>query len=101
MRGPGIYAIYQALRAPGQPQENGRRCTYFMDLHGRRRKVRIDTVGPGQRFAIATMEVCTRALARDKVTMADEYARATAEGITSWDDAPDEYRCGGMPASPT
>ena len=67
----------------------------------------LDTSGPNQRFAIPSMEVCSRILSRDsEVTirwvpahseipgneMADEFAKAAAEGNTPGDDVPDEYR---------
>ena len=70
-------------------------------------RVRADTSGPGQRLAIATLEVCARVLARDndvtirwvpahhRVTsdeIADDFAKAAAEGSAPRDDVPDEYR---------
>ena len=71
--------------------------------------MRTDAIGPGQRFAIAAMEVCGRVFARDnEVTIrwvpthhgiqgnekADEFAKAAAGRAAPCcdDDVPDELR---------
>ena len=54
------FAIYQASRALDRRQESGHRykvSTAAID------RVRASALGPGQRFAIATMEACDRVLA--------------------------------------
>ena len=62
-------------------------------------RVRDDALGPGQRFGVAAIEVCSRILARDnEVTIrwvpahsgasgnevADEYAKSAATGDARW-----------------
>ena len=101
-----IYAIYQALRAFDQRQESGHRHTIFADSTTAIDRVRTDAIGPYQRFAVASREVCTRVLARENEVAvrwvpahgisgnekADEYARAAAEGRILGGEAPDKYR---------
>lgn len=70
-------------------------------------RVMADAPSPGQRFAIAPMEVCSRTLGRgNEFTVrwapahggivgnekADEYARAAARGRAPSDSVPGEYR---------
>jgi ribonuclease HI len=89
------FAIYQALRALDQRQESGHQYTVFVDSTSAIDRMRRDTFGPGQHFAVAAIEVCSWILARDnEVTtrwvpaqsgvsgneVADEYAKATAVG---------------------
>ena len=89
------FAIYQALRALDQRQERGSRYTVFLDSTSAINRVSNEVLGPGQQFAVAAIEVCSRILARDNdVTIrwvpansgassnevADEYAKATAIG---------------------
>ena len=59
------FAIYQALRVLGRRQESGHRYTAFVDSTATTDRVRNDTLGPGQRFALAAMEVCDRVFVRD------------------------------------
>ena len=59
------YAIYQALRILDQRQESDHRYTVFVDSTATIDRVKTDATGPGQRFAVASMEVCTWILARD------------------------------------
>ena len=104
-----VFAIYQALRVIGQRQESGHRYTLFVDSTSAIDRVRTDALGPGQRFAIAAMEVCDRVLARDNdVTIrwvpthlgvpgnekADEFAKTAASRAApcSDGDVPDELR---------
>ena len=78
-----------------------------MDSTAAIERVRADTTGPGQRFAIAAMEVCPRLLAREnEVTIrwvpahrgipdnerADEFAQAAPEGGDPDGAVPDQYR---------
>ena len=89
------FAIYQALRALDQRQERGSRYTVFLDSTSAINRVSNEVLGPGQQFAVAAIEVCSRILARDNdVTIRwvpanngassnevpDEYAKATAIG---------------------
>lgn len=60
-----VYAIYRALRILDQSQESGHRYAIFVDFTSAIERIRTDALGPGQRFAIATMEVCSRILARE------------------------------------
>ena len=102
------YAIYQALSIMDQRQESRRRYTPFVDSTSAISRIRSDDVGPGQRFAIASIDMATRILARDnELTVrwvpvhheapgnerADVLSKAATDG--SSDDAavvPDEYR---------
>lgn len=78
-----------------------------MDSTAAIERVRSDSTGPGQRFAVAAIEVCTRLLLRkNEVTIrwvpahhgvpgserADEHAKAVAEGGEPDSAVPDEYR---------
>ena len=97
-------AIYQALRALDQRQESGRRYTVFVDSISAITRVRGDALGPGQRFAVAAIGVCSRILTRDnEVTarwvpthsgavgneVADRYAKSAAIGEDSVEEIPE------------
>ena len=60
-----VFAIFQALLWLDQRQESGRRYTLFAGSTAAIERVRPDCIGPGQRFAIAAIEVCDRILTRD------------------------------------
>ena len=90
-----------------QRQESGHRYTVFVNSTATIGSIRTDTMGPGQHFAVATMEVCSRILeSENEITIcwatphhgvtgngkADEYAKAAADGEDLRDAAPDEYR---------
>ena len=79
-----------------QRQETGRQYTILADSTAAIERIRTDTIGPGQRFAIAAMEVCNRIRSRDnEVTvhwvpahhgiqgseMADAMAKSAAERL--------------------
>ena len=68
--------------------------------------MRNDDLGPGQRFAVATTEVCARALTRDNEVIirwvpahggasgnevADEYAKAAVTGTAPSEETPEGY----------
>lgn len=71
-------------------------------------RIKTDSIGSGQRFAIATIEICTRLLARDNEVAThwapahhgvpgneeadDEFAKAAAEGEEPDSAVPGEYR---------
>ena len=55
---------YQARRVLDQRQEKGHEYTIFADSTSAIVRVRTDVIGPGQRFAIAAMEVCDRVITR-------------------------------------
>ena len=101
------FAIHQTLRALDQRQESGHRYTVFADSTSAIDRVRSNALGPGQRFAMAAIEVCSRVLARDnEVTIrwvpshskasgnevADEYAKAAAMGEAPLEETPEGYR---------
>ena len=52
-----VFAIYQALRVIEQRQERGRQYTVFADSTSAITRVGDDDLGPGQRFAVAAIEV--------------------------------------------
>ena len=101
------FAVYQALRALEQRQESGHRYTIFVDSRAAIDRVRSDNPGPGQRFAFAAIEICTRILERDNsVTIRwvpahsgasgsqvdDEYAKTAATSDAPSVEIPDGYR---------
>ena len=90
-----------------QRQETSQRYTIFTDSTTTIEKVRSDAIGPGQRFAVAAIEVCTRLVSRsNKVAIhwvpapyrvqgnetTDEMAKAAAEGNHPDDAVPNELR---------
>ena len=104
-----VYAIFRALSIIDQRQESGHRCTAFVDSTSATDRISSDSIGPGQRFAVAAIEACTRVLARDNEVSirwvpahhgvlgnekADEYAKAAAgcEGRGPVSEVPDQYR---------
>lgn len=104
-----VYAIYRALYALDQRQASGHRYTVFADSSAAIDRIRKETIGPGQRLAVATLGVCARILGGEsEVTArwipahhgvtgngrADEYAKAAAEGKAPRSEVPDEYRWG-------
>ena len=102
-----MYAIFQALSIINQSQERGHRYTVFVDSTSAIDRARSDSIGPGQGFAIAVIEACTKIISRNNEVairwvpahqgvpgneMADEYAKAAAEGGQPDGDIPDEYK---------
>ena len=90
-----VFAIYWALSIIEQRQERGRQYTVFVDSTSAITRVRDDGLCPGQRFAVAAIEVCSRIIANDNgVTIrwvpahsgatgsevADRYAKSAATG---------------------
>ena len=90
-----VSAIYLALSALDQRQEGDRQYTIFVDSSSAIARVRDDALHPGQRFAVAAIEVCSRVLSRNNdVTIrwvpahsgatgnevADRYAKSAATG---------------------
>ena len=51
-----VFAIYRALHVLAQRQESGRRYTIFVYSTAAIDRIRSDATGPGQRFAVASME---------------------------------------------
>ena len=105
--GAEVYAIYRALSIMDQEQRSSHWYTVFVDSTVATEWIRSDSINPGQRFTIATIETCTRLMTRDsEVTVrwvpahhgvfgngkADEYAKAAAEGTEPDCAVPDEYR---------
>ena len=102
-----VYAISQALEVLDRRQKSGRRYTIFVDSTSGIDRIRTDSIGPGQGFAVAAIERCSRSMTRDnEVTTqwipehhgvagkerADEYAKAAVEGIRPDSAVPDELR---------
>ena len=90
-----VYAVFQALSIIDQRQESGYRYTAFVDSTSAIERVRSDSIGPGQRFAVAAIEACSRVMSRDSEASirwvpahhgvlgdkkADEYVNLVAEG---------------------
>ena len=87
------FAIYQALRVVDRRQESGHCYTIFVDSTAAIDRVRTDALGPGQRFAIAAMGACDRALARDnEVTVRWVPAHSSMEGNEQVDITPGQQR---------
>jgi hypothetical protein len=89
-----------------QRQERGRQYTVFVDSTSAITRVRDDDLGPGQRFAVAAIEVCSRIIANDNsVTIrwvpahsgatgnevADRYAKSAATGEEPVEAIPEGY----------
>ena len=53
------FAIYHAIHALGQRQEKEHRYTVFLDSASAIVRAGNDALGPGQRFAVAAIEVCS------------------------------------------
>ena len=102
-----VYAISRAPSIIDQRQERGHRYTVFVDSTSAIDRVRSDSIGPGQCFAVTAIEACARIMSRsNEVSIrwvpahqgvlgnekADEYAKASAEGGRPGNDVPDEYR---------
>ena len=51
-----VYTVYQALSIADQRQESGLRYTLFVDSTAAIERIRSDSIGPGQRFAVAAIE---------------------------------------------
>ena len=66
-------------------QERGRRYTFCVDSTTAIRRVSDDTLGRGQRFAIAAVETCVGILARNSVTIKWIPAHSEAEGYEQAD----------------
>lgn len=60
-----VYVIYRALCVIDQKQESGHQYTAFVGSASTIERVRSNTIGPGQRFAVASIEVCSRILGGD------------------------------------
>ena len=101
-----VFAIYQALRAIEQRQERGRQYTVFVDSTSAITRVGDDSLGPGQHFAVASIEVCGRIISSDNsVTarwvpahsgaagneVAGRYANSAATGEEPVEDIPEGY----------
>ena len=101
-----VCAIYQAHCTLDQRQESGHRYIVFVNSAAAAMdRTRTDAQGPGQRFAIATIGVCSRILERDNnLTIrwvpahygvagnekADGHAKAAAEEASPRDNLTDE-----------
>ena len=96
--------IILAIQFPRQ--ESYRRYTVFVDSTSAIARMRDDALGPGQRFAVAVIEVCPRVLPRnDDVTIrwvpahsgaednkvADRYAKSAAIGGDLVEELPEGY----------
>ena len=101
-----MYAIYQALDIADRRQESGCQYTIVVDFTVAIKRIRSDGIMPGQRSAVAAIEVGTRLWARNnEVTVrwipahqgalgngkADEYAKA-ANGDEPDNAVPGAYR---------
>lgn len=90
-----LYALYQAAKTFEAREEEGRSYTILSDSTAAIKRIRSDETGPGQRFAIAIMEVCDRLASRgngltvrwvpshlgaEGNEVADEWAKMAAEG---------------------
>ena len=105
-----LYAIFRALSIIDQRQKCGHRYTIFGDSTAAIDRIRSDSIGPGQHLAVASIEVCTRILARDNEVSihwnpahhgvlgnekADEYTKVAVRGESQRGAAhmvPDQYR---------
>ena len=106
MQGVEVFAIYQALSTIDRRQEENRRYTIFVDSTSAITRVRDDSLGPGQRLAVAAIEACSRVLARNNDVairwvpahsgavgneVADRYAKSTTSGEDPVEEMPEGY----------
>ena len=61
------FAIYQALRSFDERQESGHHYRVLTDAQAAAQRVSTDAAGPGQCWARAEIEVCSRLRARDNM----------------------------------
>ena len=91
------YAIYQAPGIIDRKQESGHQYTMFADSTFAIDRVRSDALGPGQRFAVASIEVCAHINGRNneahltRETMA-RRSQATRDWISIHVSAECRYR---------
>ena len=98
---------YRAFQIIDQRTTSGRQFTIFVDSTAAIQRITSDAEGPGQRFAVASIEVCSRIVGRGNgVTVrwvpahrgaegnekADELATSAAESIEPTDRVDGEYR---------
>ena len=100
-----VFDIYQALQTIEQRNERGRQYTVFVDSTSASTRVRDDDLGPGQRFAVAAIEVCRITSNDNSVTIrwvpahsgatgkevADRYAKSAATGEELVEAIPEGY----------
>ena len=98
-----VFAIYRALSVIEQRQEWGRQYTIFVDSTSAITRVGDDSLGTGQRFAVAAIEVCNRIITNDNsvtirwvpahsgATGNDQYAKSAATGEESVEAIPEGY----------
>ena len=101
-----VFAVYRALSVIEQRQERERRYTIFVDSTSAITRVGDDSLGPGQRFAVAAIEVCSRIITNDNsVTIrwvpthsgatgnevADRYAKSAATREETVEAIPEGY----------
>ena len=76
-----VFAVYQALSVIEQRQGRGRQYTIFFDSTSAITRVGDNSLGPGQRFAVAAIEVCNRIITNDNsVTIWWALAHSGATG---------------------
>ena len=101
-----VFAIYQALSTIERRQERGHSYTVFVDSTSAIDRVRDDELGPGQRFAVAAIEVCSRIITNDNSVIirwvpahsgatgnevAGRYAKSAATGEEPVEAIPEGY----------
>ena len=76
-----VFAIYQALRICNEGQHSGHRYTISSDSQSAIQRLRTDSLGPGQQWARAAVEVCSRIVSRqNEVSVLWVPAHAGVEG---------------------
>ena len=101
-----VFAVYRALSIIEQRQERGRQYTIIVDSTSAITRVGEDSLGPGQRFAVAVIEICSRIITyENNVTIrwvpahsgaagnevADRYAKSAATGEEPVEAIPEGY----------
>ena len=78
------FAIYQALQTIERREERGHSYTIFVDSTSAIDRVRGDQLGPGQSFAVAAIEACSRTTDNDNSVASGGSRHTAGPPATRW-----------------